>query len=65
MPKVSFTVDQKRPRDATPERALELIESGVHVSEIAKAWGIGRTRVYKLAQKARKARDRDSPAPKP
>mgnify|MGYP001564809624 CR=1 FL=1 len=58
MPKVTMTFEQKRPRDATPARALELFENGVQVSEIARMWNIGRTRVYQLAEKARIAREK-------
>lgn len=41
----------KRPADATPERAL-LLSQTLRVTEIAKLWGISRTRVYQLINKA-------------
>jgi hypothetical protein len=46
------TYEGKRPIDATPERALELSKT-LRVVEIAKLWGISRSRVYQLLKKAK------------
>jgi len=51
MPKIE--IDQKRPLDATPERALSMYNAGVKQVEIAKLWGIHPSRVSKLIAKAR------------
>ena len=43
---------RKRPKDATPERALELHEQGkLSYSEIAKLWGITAPMVAKLVKR--------------
>ncbi len=53
MPKIE--IEQKRPLDATPERALSMFESGgVKQCEIAKLWGISPGRVSRLIAKARR-----------
>ncbi len=45
----------KRPADATGERAIEMMESGLTQSEIARLWQVSRQRVFQLVAKARKA----------
>ena len=52
MPKIE--IEQKRPLDATPERALAMQQAGVKVVEIAKLWGISSGRVSHLIKKAKK-----------
>ena len=52
MPKIE--IEQKRPLDATPERALALIEAGVKQVELAVLWHISPGRVSHLVAKARK-----------
>ena len=52
MPKIQ--IDQKRPLDATPERALFMYQAGIKQCEIAKLWGISPGRVSSLITKARK-----------
>ena len=47
-------IDQKRPLDATPERALAMNEAGVKQCELAKLWGISPGRISRLIAKARK-----------
>jgi len=54
MPKIE--IDQKRPLDATPERALSMYNAGVKQVEIAKLWGIHPSRVSILITKARRKR---------
>ena len=54
MPKIE--IEQKRPLEATPERALALIESGVKQVELAALWHISPGRVSHLVAKARKAK---------
>ena len=44
----------KRPADATPEKALRMIEAGATYRELGKAWGISGQRVFQLVTKARK-----------
>ena len=57
MPKIE--IEQKRPLDATPERALAMFREGkVKQTEIARLWGISRSRVSMLIAKARKAETR-------
>lgn len=51
MPKIE--IEQKRPLDATPERALSMFQAGVKQSEIAKLWGIHPSRVSRLIARAR------------
>lgn len=58
MPKIE--IEQKRPLDATPERALSMYEADVKQCEIAKLWGISPGRVSKLIAKARRRRQRDA-----
>lgn len=50
MPKIE--IEQKRPLDATPERALSMFRAGVKQVEIAKLWGIHPSRVSRLIAKA-------------
>lgn len=52
MPKIE--IEQKRPLDATPERALAMFNAGVKQCEIAKLWGISAGRVSHLIAKAKK-----------
>ena len=54
MPKIE--IEQKRPLDATPERALSMFEAGVKQVEIAQLWGIHPSRVSRLIAKAKKKR---------
>ncbi len=54
MPKIE--IEQKRPLDATPERALAMYEAGVKQIELSKLWGISPGRVSHLIDKARKKR---------
>lgn len=54
MPKIE--IEQKRPLDATPRRALSMFEAGVKQVEIAKLWGISPGRVSKLILKAKAKR---------
>lgn len=49
-------MEQKRPLDATPERALAMNEAGVKIVEIAKLWGISPGRVSQLVTKAKNNR---------
>ena len=60
MPKVKMEieVEQKRPKDATPERALNMRGMGIKVTEIATLWNIKPARVYQLIQKAKKAQEK-------
>lgn len=53
MPKIE--IEQKRPLDATPERALAMFRDG-HIKqvEIARLWGIHPSRVSRLIAKALK-----------
>lgn len=51
MPKIE--IEQKRPLDATPERALSMNNAGVKQAELARLWGISRARVGQLIKKAR------------
>ena len=51
MPKIE--IEQKRPLDATPERALSMFRAGVKQLEIAKLWNISPGRVSKLIKKAK------------
>jgi len=53
MPKIE--IEQKRPLDATPERALSMFRAGVKQVEIAKLWGISPGRVSHLISKALKS----------
>jgi len=50
MPKIE--IEQKRPLDATPERALSMNRAGVKQVEIAKLWGISPGRVSRLIARA-------------
>ena len=52
MPKIE--IEQKRPLDATPERALSLIRAGVKQVELAKLWGISPGRISHLVARALK-----------
>ena len=52
----TIEIEQKRPLDATPERALALIESGVKQVQLAVLWHISPSRVSHLVAKARKAK---------
>ena len=52
MPKIE--IEQKRPLDATPERALSMFEAGVKQVEIGKLWGISPGRVSHLIAKAKR-----------
>ena len=52
MPKIE--IEQKRPLDATPERALSMFRAGVKQVEIAQLWGIHPSRVSRLIAKALK-----------
>lgn len=57
MPTINVKVEQKRPIDATPERALAMYEEGhLKQTEIAKLWGVSKSRVCKLILKARAQR---------
>ena len=56
MPQINVKVEQKRPLDATPERALAMFNAGVKQIEIAKLWGISPGRVSHLIAKAREAK---------
>lgn len=51
MPKVTITIEQKRPRDATPDRARQMKAAGMSVAEIARAWGVSRSIVYRLLKR--------------
>jgi DNA-binding transcriptional regulator LsrR (DeoR family) len=53
MPKIE--IEQKRPLDATPERALSMFRAGVKQVEIARLWGIHPSRVSRLIDKATRA----------
>jgi len=57
MPIRTITVEQKRPLDATPERALSMYEAGVRQDEMALMWHVTRSRVSALICKARRARE--------
>lgn len=52
MPKIE--IEQKRPLDATPERALSMFRAGVKQVEIARLWGIHPSRVSRLIAQALK-----------
>ena len=53
MPKIE--IEQKRPLDATTERALAMFRKGkIKQVEIAKLWGISPGRVSRLISKALK-----------
>jgi len=52
MPKIE--IEQKRPLDATPERALAMFRAGVKQVEIAKLWHISAGRVSHLIARAKK-----------
>jgi|GEM_PF-4255951 len=52
MPKI--LIEQKRPLDATPERALAMFRAGVKQVEIARLWGISPGRVSHLISKAKR-----------
>jgi len=52
MPKIE--IEQKRPLDATPEKALAMFRSGIKQNEIAHFWGIHPSRVSRLIAKAKK-----------
>lgn len=53
MPTRQITIEQKRPLDATPERALIMFREGkVKQVEIARLWGISPGRVSKLIARA-------------
>lgn len=41
----------RRPDEATPERALALINAGATPAELARMWGISRTYIYYLLHK--------------
>lgn len=49
---VMMPVEVKRPPDATPERALDLLTKGVTVGEMAAMWKVSRSLVYYLLHKA-------------
>lgn len=51
MPKIE--IEQKRPLNATPERALSMFQAGVKQVEIARLWGISPGRVSHLIAKAK------------
>ena len=42
----------KRPEEATPERALLLLQGGLSIIEIAARWGITRGYIYYLLHRA-------------
>ncbi len=44
---------RKRPKDATPEKAVQLKESGLTFREIAKLWDISPAQAYNLYKKAK------------
>ena len=50
-------MEQKRPLDATPERALAMNKAGVKIVEIAKLWGISPGRVSQLVTKAKNKKE--------
>ena len=53
MPKIE--IEQKRPLDATPARALAMFREGrIKQVEIARLWGIHPSRVSRLIKKALK-----------
>lgn len=54
MPKLQMEVEQKRPLDATPERALSMFRAGVKQVEMAGLWNISPSRVSHLITKALK-----------
>ncbi len=64
MPKIE--IEQKRPLDATPARALSMNRAGVKQVEIAKLWNITPGRVSRLIAKAQaeeqKAKENPNPA---
>ena len=55
MPKIM--IDQKRPLEATPEKALAMVEAGVKQCVLAIQWGISPGRVSHLVAKGRKIRE--------
>jgi hypothetical protein len=58
MPKIE--IEQKRPLDATPERALAMFNAGVKQVEIAKLWKISPGRVSHLIKRAKDAEAKDA-----
>lgn len=57
MPIINVPIKQVRPLDATPERALSMYEEGhLKQTEIAKLWGISKSRVCNLILKAKAKR---------
>ena len=54
MPKRQIEIEQKRPLDATPERALAMFREGrIKQAEIARLWGISPGMVSRLIKRAR------------
>lgn len=64
MPTINVKIEQKRPLDATPERAVEMLAAGIKNKELAKLWNITPSRVSALVRKGRetKAKENTSPA---
>jgi len=53
MVKKKYKPERVRPKDATPEKALELSKS-LTLQQIADAWGVSKNRVWQLKQQAKK-----------
>ncbi|KKN50289.1 hypothetical protein LCGC14_0634410 [marine sediment metagenome] len=54
MPTVTVSIEQTRPRGATPAEALRLHDDvGLSYRAIGAMWGITGSRVHQLAKKAR------------
>lgn len=60
MPERTITITQKRPLDATPERALSMNRAGVKPAEIATLWNISRSRVSRLIKQAKEREEKDN-----
>ena len=60
MPTIQVPINQVRPLDATPERALALWEAGMKQRELAQLWHISGGRVSQLIEKARINRARET-----
>lgn len=59
---INVKVEQTRPLDATPERALTMIENGIKNKEIAAIWGVSPSRVSALVKKGRELRAKEGKA---
>ena len=53
MKRKAYTPNRVRPKNATPELAVELHKS-LTLQQIADAWGISKTAVWLLIKKAKK-----------